>query len=265
MMKIASALLSCLLLAASARSAPVAEPAPKAPDKPFEAEIRAFERADARKMPPANAVLFLGSSSIQKWKDVARDIPEYTVINRGFGGSIIEQSTMYTPRIVWPYQPRLIVFYAGDNDLAGGKSPEQVLADFQAFTSKVREKLPTASIAFVSIKPSPSRAGIQAKAIKANALIREHIEARREARLRYIDVWTPMTDDSGNARPELFGPDKLHMNATGYALWTAIITPHLHAILGEPRPKAAPPEASTAAAQPAAEPAAEPAASKPAN
>lgn len=205
---------------------------------PFENEIAAFEKSDARKAPPKNAVLFLGSSSIHNWSTLARDIPEFAVINRGFGGSIIEQSTLYAPRIVWPYQPRLIVFYAGDNDLAAGKSPEQVLADFQAFVAHVREKLPATSIAFISIKPSPSRANIKAKAMRANALIREHIEARREARLRYIDVWTPMTNDEGAARGELFGPDELHMNPRGYKLWTQVITPHLHAILDEP--KAAP-------------------------
>lgn len=207
---------------------------------PFEDEIAAFEKSDAKQAPPKGAVLFLGSSSIQKWSSLARDIREFAVINRGFGGSIIEQSTSYAPRIVWPYEPRLIVFYAGDNDLAEGHSPEQVLADFQAFVLKVREKLPTTSIAFVSIKPSPSRANLKAQAMRANALIREHIEARRQDKLRFIDVWTAMTDDAGAARPELFGPDELHMNAPGYKLWTALITPHLHAALGPSKPAAEP-------------------------
>ena len=155
---------------------------------PFEDEIAAFEKLDAKEPPPKNAILFLGSSSIALWSTLARDIPDFAVINRGFGGSIIEQSTNYAPRIVWPYEPRLIVFYAGDNDLAEGKSPEQVLADFQAFVSRVRDKLFATSIAFVSIKPSPSRAHLKREAMRANTLIREHIEARRGDKLRFIDV-----------------------------------------------------------------------------
>ena len=201
---------------------------------PFEDDIRAFEKSDAKEAPLKDTILFLGSSSIALWSTLERDFSSFAVINRGFGGSVIEQSTMFAPRIVWPYEPCLIVFYAGDNDLADGKSPEQVLADFQSFVSKVRQKLPQTSIAFVSIKPSPARANLKAEATKANALIREHIEARREQKLRYIDVWTAMTNDLGAARPEIFGPDDLHMNPSGYKLWTALITPHLHAILDEP-------------------------------
>jgi lysophospholipase L1-like esterase len=231
-----------LLMATSSTSVPVLaqsaatpeqnKPAAAAPvDEPFGATIRAFEKADAKAAPPKGAVLFIGSSSIGMWSTLKRDFRKHEVIKRGFGGSVIAQSTMYTPRIVWPYEPRLIVLYAGDNDLASGLSSEQVLADFQAFVARVREKLPATAVAFIAIKPSPSRANLKAKALKANALIRGWIEENSADGLRYIDVWTAMTDAQGNARAELFGPDKLHMNPRGYALWTRLVAPHLHATL----------------------------------
>src|ERR1041385_1910372 len=113
-----------------------------APTNKWEADIKKFEEADRQNPPPKGAVLFVGSSSIRMWKDVAQDFPETKVINRGFGGSEIADSTYFVDRIVTPYQPRLIVFYAGDNDLAAGKTPQKVFEDYQAFVSRVREKMP---------------------------------------------------------------------------------------------------------------------------
>src|SRR3954462_2033114 len=109
---------------------------------PFEKEIEAFEAADKTNPPPKNAILFIGSSSIRMWKDLAKDFPEFQVINRGFGGSEISDSVHYADRIVLPYHPRQIIMYAGGNDIHGGKSPEQVFSDFKAFVGAVRKALP---------------------------------------------------------------------------------------------------------------------------
>jgi len=108
----------------------------------WEREIQAFEAADRGNPPPQGAVLFIGSSTIRMWKTLAQDFPEHKVLNRGFGGCQIADCTYYADRIVVPYNPRLIVLRAGGNDIAAGKSPEQVRGDFQAFVDKVRAKLP---------------------------------------------------------------------------------------------------------------------------
>src|ERR1700722_7316573 len=123
----------------------------------WEPEIHAFEMHDQTNPPPQNAVLFVGSSTIRKWTTLAKDFPGVQVINRGFGGSRIADSTALAERIIFPYEPRTIVFYAGDNDLAEGRTPEQVAADYQAFVQTVRARLPETRIAFISIKPSPIR------------------------------------------------------------------------------------------------------------
>src|SRR5687767_185738 len=116
------------LLAACPSNAVRAADAPSPAESPFEKEIRAFEAADAKHGPTSGGVLFVGSSSIRLWTTLAKDFPELPVINRGFGGSQIADSIRYAPRIVLPYKPKTIILYAGDNDLADGKSPEQVLA-----------------------------------------------------------------------------------------------------------------------------------------
>jgi lysophospholipase L1-like esterase len=192
----------------------------------WEADIQKFEAADQQTPPARGAVLFIGSSSIRMWKELADDFFETKVINRGFGGSQIADSTYFADRIVVPYQPRLIVLYAGDNDLAAGKTPQQVFEDYQAFVSRVRAKLPQVKIAFISIKPSLARLKLMEQMRAANALIRSY--SAKGKGLIFMDVFTPMLNEAGQPRPELFINDGLHMNRAGYAIWRKVIAPHLH-------------------------------------
>jgi lysophospholipase L1-like esterase len=194
----------------------------------WEPEIRAFEVADRERPPKPGGVVFVGSSSIRLWATLADDFPGVDVLNRGFGGSEIADSTHFAGRIVVPYRPREIVFYAGDNDLASGRTPADVLGDFDAFVRRVRRDLPRVGIDFVSIKPSPARVALLGKMREANALVRRYAARRRG--VVYVDVFTPMLDAAGRPRPELFGEDGLHMNRTGYELWTRAIAPRLRGV-----------------------------------
>ncbi|MFA6094259.1 MAG: SGNH/GDSL hydrolase family protein [Elusimicrobiota bacterium] len=192
---------------------------------PFQDEIEAFEAADRVQPPPQGAILFFGSSSIRFWTSLARDFHGLAVINRGFGGSQIQDCVRFAGRIAIPYHPKTIVFYAGDNDIFFGRSPEQALADFQALVKTLRSSLPDARILFVSIKPCPARWALVDKVKRANDLIRDY--AAGEKGVGYIDVFPAMLNAQGGPRPELFGPDGLHMSPKGYALWTALIDPWL--------------------------------------
>ncbi|HWE00760.1 MAG TPA: SGNH/GDSL hydrolase family protein [Tepidisphaeraceae bacterium] len=192
---------------------------------PFEKEILAFEKHDRAEPPPKDANLFVGSSSIARWKTLADDFPGVPVINRGFGGSRIPDSTRFADRIVLPYRPKRIFLYAGDNDIAGGHSPQRILADFKTFVQTVRAGLKDVPIYFISLKPSPLRAKFLPKALETNALIAAYI--KDSDNLHYVDVATPMLGPDGNARAALFGPDRLHMNRAGYEIWIGIIAPLL--------------------------------------
>lgn len=119
----------------------------------------------------------------------------------------------------------MVVLYAGDNDLASGRTPQQVFEDYKAFVEGVHRKLPVTRIAFISIKPSPSRASLLQSMKEANGLIKAY--ATRARRLVYIDVFTPMLGKDGSPRPELFGPDRLHMNSEGYSLWKSVVAPSI--------------------------------------
>jgi lysophospholipase L1-like esterase len=199
----------------------------------WNADIQAFEASDKANPPPTNAVLFLGSSSIRFWKTLSTDFPGYRVINRGFGGSDLDDATAFADRIVAPYRPAALVMYAGDNDLQGGDTPEQVRDDFAAFVAKVRQAQPDLPIAFIAIKPSVARVALLPNILRANTLIRQW--AMTQKNVAFLDVVPAMLDERGQPIPDLFMQDGLHMNAKGYALWVAQVKPWLadHAMAAE--------------------------------
>jgi len=194
----------------------------------FAEEIKAFEQWDAKNAVPAEPVLFVGSSSIRMWR-THESFPDLPVINRGFGGSHISDVLHFADRIVLPYEPNVIVFYAGDNDIAGKKSAERVLSDYRQFVRLVHAKLPRTRIIFITIKPSGSRWSLWPQMNKANDLIRTL--SNRDDRLFVADLDAPILGDDGLPRDELFLKDRLHLNATGYAAWTKALRPVLRQAL----------------------------------
>jgi len=203
----------------------------------WNADIQAFEASDKANPPPAHAVLFIGSSSIRFWKTLTTDFPGYRVINRGFGGSDLDDATAFADRIVAPYRPAALVMYAGDNDLQGGDTPEQVRDDFAAFVAKVRQTQSALPIAFIAIKPSVARVALLPNILRANKLIREW--AMTQKNVAFLDVVPAMLDAQGQPKPDLFIEDGLHMRAKGYALWVAQVKPWLaeHAMAAEDKRK----------------------------
>lgn len=195
----------------------------------FEKTIAEYEEADRKAPPQPGGVVFIGSSSIRLWTTLAQDFPELNVLNRGFGGSIIHESTQYVPRIVLPYKPKLIVIYAGSNDIAMGLTPEQVRKDFEAFVVAVHASLPETRIAFISINPSVKRWEQQERILEANRQIAEYIKTQsaRGVKLSYLDSHAKLLSAEGKPRPEILRADGLHLNAEGYAAWLAILKPQI--------------------------------------
>jgi lysophospholipase L1-like esterase len=200
----------------------------QAPFVKWEKDIAAFEARDKTNPPPQKAILFAGSSSMRLWKTLPEDLPGYTIINRGFGGSQIFENTHFASRIAIPYKPRLIVLHAGSNDIAAGRTPEQVLADFKAYVQTIRAALPETRIAFVSINPTPRRWEQVEKQKRANALIKDYVASGKN--LDYIDIFNPLLEPDGKPREDLHIADRLHPNHAGYKLRAELIRPHL----GEP-------------------------------
>lgn len=191
----------------------------------FQKEINEFKEKDKKSFPPKDAILFVGSSSFTKWTDVQDYFPSYPIINRGFGGSVLNDVIGYANDIIIPYHPRQVVIYCGDNDIADGAKAPDVLKRFTDLFNIIRTGLPQASVVYISIKPSPSRARLMPVMEEANAAIRKFLSGYPAT--GYVDVYHPMLTDAGNPKPEIFLGDSLHMNAQGYKIWQQAITPFL--------------------------------------
>jgi lysophospholipase L1-like esterase len=183
----------------------------------WDKEVAAIEMRLKEYPPKAGGVLFVGSSTIRLW-DLKKSFPDAGYINVGFGGSEIRDCTHFAPRLVAPHKPKAIVFYAGDNDIASGRKPEQVLADFTAFAAAVHKDTPKCRILFLPVKPSIARWAKFDEQKKANALVKELCAT--DDRLVYVDIVPVMLGADGRPLAELFVKDGLHMNAAGYEKWS---------------------------------------------
>ena len=191
----------------------------------WESEVAAFEASDRTNPPPKHGILFTGSSTIRKWTTLAQDYPNQSVINRGVGGSEIVDITHFADRIVFPYEPKMIFFRCGGNDIADGKSPEQVFADYKEFVSTVRTKMPDIDIVFISWSPTPARWAQNDKEQTLNKLVREY--SAQTPHLKFCDVSDISVGKDGKPRRDLFVSDGLHFNAAGYKLLADRVRPYL--------------------------------------
>ena len=213
-------LIGCLLLVI-AHAAFARPPSPQS----WQPDIDRLVADDSAHPPPQHGVLFVGSSSIRMWTTLAADFPGVPVIDRGFGGSAIADTTYFVDRIVVPYHPRLIVMYAGDNDIAEGCTPRQVLDAFETFVARVRRDLPEVAVAYISIKPSIARWSMWPRMREANRLIAAW--SRTQSRVTFVDVAANMREANGKPRGALFRDDGLHMTPAGYAVWVRALKPVL--------------------------------------
>lgn len=233
-------ILSAFLILAGIAVFAVNEPAPKATARTadshdpttWEGVVQRFEAKDRRRSPEPGSVVFVGSSSLRLWKTLGEDLAPTPVINRGFGGSRTDDVLHYVDRIVTPYRPRAVVYYAGDNDLGrdAAPTPATVADNFKRFVERVREGGAGVPVYFISIKPSPKRMGRWPSMAQANRLVESFAAAQDD--VTYLDVASGMLDAEGNVRHELFSADGVHMNAEGYALWTSVVRPVIHSQVG---------------------------------
>ncbi|WP_179188508.1 GDSL-type esterase/lipase family protein [Hydrogenophaga sp. IBVHS2] len=192
----------------------------------WRSELDAFALADRQNPPRPGGVLFVGSSSIRLWQGLESAFPGQSgVQRRGVGGSCLYEWADWVAPIVLPHRPRLLLVYAGENDLTEGRTPHDLLASFIRLADRVRADLPDTRLAYLSIKPSPSRMAWLDAMREANLLIQTWVLA--SPNMDYVDVHTPMIDNDGRPRAELFVRDQLHLSAEGYALWRQVVSAHL--------------------------------------
>lgn len=191
----------------------------------WEPFIQAFEERDKTDPPPENAILFAGSSSIVFWRTLKEDMTPLVVINRGFGGSQMHELNMYRDRIVTNYKPKAIVIYEGDNDVAAGKSVNDIVSQYEDFIAHIDKKLSSTEIYLIAVKPSIARAAMWDTMKAVNTRLQKL--ADEHTKVHYLDIASPMLQESGVVKEDLFVDDGLHLNAKGYEVWTNVVRPVL--------------------------------------
>jgi lysophospholipase L1-like esterase len=197
----------------------------------FEKKVLEYEAADRASAPPQGAILFAGDSQFYRWKTIQEDLPDYTLLNRGIDSFQLADLTHYADRLVTPYKPRLIVLHVGGNDIHNGKAPAQVLADFKAFVTLVRARLPGVPIIYSSITPSPGRWDEAPRRRETNRAIQQYIAG--QANLEFIDLWDAMLSADGQPREDIWVEDRVHPNHAGYLIRVKLTRP----LLGPPDQK----------------------------
>lgn len=194
---------------------------------PYQAEFMAFQKQDSIQKPPARPIVFAGSSSFRLWKNIHNDLPGYPILNRGFGGATLLDLEARLHESVLQYKPKQVFIYCGENDLASSDevTPEIVLARFVRVFTAIRKNKKHTNIVFVSIKPSVARWKLESKMVQANQLISAFLRTQKNT--HFVNIHQAMLDTNGNVFPDLFIGDNLHMNAKGYAIWTALLQPYL--------------------------------------
>jgi len=219
------AFISALLgIAAPAGAQGTTAPASVPGDPRYEKEVAAFEASDRTNPPARGQIIFVGSSTIVDWEPV-KYFPDLKIINRGLWGSALIDTVRLVERIVLPYEPRLIVVYAGDNEIDAGFTSEDVAIQVERFAKTVHATLPQTRIVFIGIKPSPSRWLTIDRARATNEMIRD--VCSRDDRLAYLDVDGVMLGWDEKPRKELYLSDGLHLSPQGYQLWTTLLRPLL--------------------------------------
>lgn len=216
MKKIATLLLCCFSILAATQVS-IAQP--------FINEIQKFRQQDSISAPPANPIVFTGSSSFRMWKTVQQDFPGYTIINRGFGGSGIPHVIQYAEDVIFKYNPKQLVIYCGENDLGPGVKGEYVSGKFIELFNLIRSRLPEVPIVYISMKPSPRREKVLDEMKKGNKQIKKFL--RKQKKAVYVDVFSAMLNADGSIRKDIFLDDNLHMNTAGYKIWQPLVEKHL--------------------------------------
>ena len=190
-------------------------------------DIQKFHQQDSAKFPQSGHILFIGSSSFTMWTDVNKYFPGYNILNRGFGGSTLEDLITYRYDVIFPYSPRQIVMYCGENDFASSDtiSVAIVMQRFKTLFGFIRDKFPKVPFAYVAMKPSPSRAHLMPKFSDANLQIKKYLAGFKDT--KYIDVYSKMLKLDATPMTDIFLDDNLHMNPKGYAIWKKAFLPVL--------------------------------------
>jgi lysophospholipase L1-like esterase len=168
------------------------------------------------------SVVFAGDSLIAGY-NLREAFPNLQVANRGIGGDVTRGLLFRLKEDVIDVNPQAVVLCIGTNDLSCQTNPALAVSNIGEMVFQMREANPKLPIVLLLAPPRD----VPDAPIKEGALqdlndgIRQLADGKEN--IEIVDVFTPLADESGKPKPELFDARKIHPNADGYAKWTELI------------------------------------------
>lgn len=209
----------------------------------WEKQIVQLEQTQATEPKTKDSIVFYGSSSIRRWENLATDMAPWPTVKRGYGGAKLPDIIHYAPRMLSPHlgvdNPHrcraVVVFVANDiNGKGSNATPAEVAKRFDRLHKWIRDQDPTVPLFWIEVTPTLKRWAVWPEIANATTRIAKITETDANAHLiatagAYLGV-------DGKPRAEFFVKDQLHLNETGYQLWSALIKAQLNLKLGAAKP-----------------------------
>jgi len=204
----------------------------EAATRKWAAAIDAFDIQNRKEPDPADAVLFIGSSSIRRWSTIATDMAPYPTIRRGYGGAKYTDMAVFVKRLVSPHRYRAVVMFVGNGVVGAAEdhTPDQIEALTRYIVQVSHGHQPGAPFFLIEITPCEKRFGAWSEIRAVNARLREIALSTPDT--YFIPTASHYLKPDGTPRSELFVADRLHLSESGYRLWAALIRRRLDDVLG---------------------------------
>ena len=198
----------------------------------FADQVAALEAGLHTNPPAPGGILFYGSSTIANWRQdnlLQRQMAPLSVLSTGFGGSTAEEALFYYHRLVLPAKPSILVYYEGDNDLASGYAPSEILEITHRLFEWARRDLPGIRFVIIPAKDYPAQSAPQDQLAAVNQAFLDYAAEFRDTFV--VDIGPVLRDEQGQVRTDIFEADNVHFNLKGYELLTEQVKPLLEELV----------------------------------
>lgn len=184
-------------------------------------------------------IMFYGHSFFTRWsetwnhrpleEDIRKKDGSVAAVNHGFGSSVSADLLYNYPRMVKPWEPKVLVLITFNNDHSKGYSATEIVNNLAYLCDFATYDFPDIQIYCLNAAPCPRRNGMRdhvwAMRNEYDALLKAFCGTRKNC--TYVDQkqWPMFYEnpaDIGNEdkiRCDIYGEDQIHFNQAGYDLY----------------------------------------------
>ena len=187
----------------------------------YETKAKNYEKAALEE--ESYHVMLAGSSSIEFWTSSKEDLKPVVSYNHGIGGTTIEEwDTKLNQRLVFPYKPKMVVYYVGINNVINSKQDAATIwNNLQNFFNHTHEALPDTKVQYIMMNLIPGYTAYFDVINAVNANVQEY--QKSNTWLTLINPGLDLLKENGQPNAAYFRTDGLHLSYYGYVVWGGVI------------------------------------------